>query len=116
MNELLLERPNCPPPPQGAVAWSYRQQQVEGAKPLERILLAYDATLAVCVRKDLRRTLEFLSMLRAGLDFSEGGDIARRLMSLYLYCEEQVRRKKFDECERILRELRKAWAQCGGAS
>jgi flagellar secretion chaperone FliS len=112
MNELLLEPPPRLMRQQGAVAWSYREQQVQGASPLQAILLVYDFALGACVRKELARTLEALSTLRGALDFAQGGEIATRLQSLYLYCEEQVRQQKFDGCERILRELRSAWAQC----
>jgi flagellar secretion chaperone FliS len=111
MNGLLLESPPRMLPRQGAVAWSYREQQVQGASPLQAILLVYDFALGACARKDLPRALEALSTLRGALDFVQGGDIACRLQSLYLYCEEQVRQRQYDACERILRELRAAWAQ-----
>ncbi len=109
---LLLEPPTRVKPRQGAVAWSYREQQVQGASPLQSILLVYDVALGACARQDLARALEALSVLRGALDFARGGEMATRLQSLYLYCEEQVRRRNFAECENILRELRSAWAQC----
>ena len=112
MNGLLLEPPPRQVRQQGAVAWSYREQQVQGASPLQAILLVYDFALGACIRKELPRALEALSTLRGALDLSCGGEIAARLQVLYLYCEEQVRQRKFDGCERILRELRSAWAQC----
>jgi flagellin-specific chaperone FliS len=113
---LLQQPPRREVPHRGGAAWTYRKQQVEGAGPLERILLVYDAALGACARQDLSRVLEALSALRAGLDFSGGGEIASRLLSLYLYCEEKARRRQFGETERILRELRGAWAQCAGAA
>lgn len=116
MLELLLQSPTRPAPGQGTVAWSYRQQQVQGAGPLQSILLVYDAAVAACARQDLARALEALSILRGGLDFSQGGKIAARLQSLYLYCEAQVRRRQFDESRHILRELRNAWAECAATS
>jgi flagellin-specific chaperone FliS len=76
--------------------------------------MVYDFALGACVRKDLKRTLEALSVLRSGLDFARGGEIAPQLQSLYLYCEAQVRVRKFDAAEHVLRELRSAWAQCIG--
>jgi flagellar secretion chaperone FliS len=112
MNELLVEPPPRLLRPQGAAAWSYREQQVQGASPLQAILLVYDFALGACARKELPRALEALSTLRGALDLSGGGEIAARLQVLYLYCEEQVRQRHFDGCERILRELRSAWAQC----
>ena len=112
MNQILLERPNCPMPQQGAVAWSYRQQQVQSAGPLQSILLVYDAAIMACKRGDFVLALEALSVLRGALDFARGGEIAVQLQTLYLYCEEKVRRRKFDEPGRILRELREAWSQC----
>jgi flagellin-specific chaperone FliS len=115
MLELLLQSPTRPAPPQGAVAWSYKQQQVQGAGPLQAILLAYDAAIAACARQDLARALEALSVLRGALDFARGGEIASQLQALYLYCEETVRQRRFGESTKILRELREAWAQCAPA-
>jgi len=112
MLELLLQPPTRSAPRQGSVAWSYRQQQVQGAGPLQSILLMYDAALAACARRDLARALEALSALRHALDFAQGGTIAAQLQNLYLYCEEKVRERNFDECKHILRELHEAWAQC----
>ena len=114
MNGLLLQPPVLPVPQQGVVARSYRQHQVEGAGPLQGILLVYDTAMGGCARQDMARTLEALSVLRGALNFSQGGEIAVQLQSLYLYCEEKVRQRKFDECGQILRELRSAWAQCAG--
>jgi flagellin-specific chaperone FliS len=112
---LLLEPPILPTRRQGAVAWSYREQQLQGASPLQAILMVYDFALGACVRKDLARALEALSVLRGGLDFAQGGEIALQLQNLYLFCEAQVRTKKYDAAEHILRELRSAWAQCVGS-
>ncbi len=111
MIQLLLEPPTRSKPPRGAAAWSYRQQQVQGAGPLQGILMVYDVAIVACARKDFARALEALTALRGGLDFEQGGEIAVQLQSLYLYCEEKVRQRKFTECEPILRELREAWSQ-----
>lgn len=112
---LLLEPPTRLTRRQGAVAWSYREQQIQGASPLQAILMVYDFALGACLRNDLTRALEALSVLRGGLDFAQGGEIALQLQSLYLFCEAQVRERQFDAAEHILRELRSAWAQCVGS-
>jgi flagellin-specific chaperone FliS len=114
MNALLLQ-PRIPQVrTQGAVARSYRQQHVEGAGPLQGVLLVYDTAVGACGRLDMARALEALSILRGALDFAHGGEIAVQLQSLYLYCEDRIRSRHFAEPERILRELRSAWAQCAG--
>ena len=112
---LLLEPPTLPTRRQGAVAWAYREQQLQGASPLQAILMVYDFAVGACVRKELARALDALSVLRGGLDFVQGGEIALQLQNLYLFCEAQVRERKFDAAEQILRELRSAWAQCVGS-
>jgi flagellin-specific chaperone FliS len=112
---LLLEHPTLPKRGRSAVAWSYREQQIQGASPLQAILMVYDFALGACVRKDLARALDALSVLRGGLDFAQGGEIALQLQGLYLFCETQVREKQFDVAEHVLRELRSAWAQCVGS-
>ncbi len=112
MRQLLLQSPPLSPPPGGAVAWSYKRQEVQGAGPLRAILLAYEAAIAACGRQELARALEALSLLRGALDFPRGGEMALRLQGLYLYCEEQVRRGRFGESAQILRELYGAWVRC----
>lgn len=115
MIETALPTPMRGTPSRGSAAWAYRKHQVEGADPLQCILLAYDAALAACARQELGRALEALSVLRGGLDFSVGGgEMASRLLSIYLYCEDLARQGKLGEAGRILRELREAWAQAAG--
>ncbi|MFB3816368.1 MAG: flagellar export chaperone FliS [Candidatus Methylomirabilales bacterium] len=116
MLELLLQSPPARrAAAQGAAAWSYKRQEVQSASPLQAILLAYEAAIAACLRQDLSRALEALTVLRGALDFARGGDIAARLQSLYLYCEARAREGRFGETAGILRELRDAWAQAGMA-
>ncbi|HIC90344.1 MAG TPA: flagellar protein FliS [Anaerolineae bacterium] len=88
----------------------YQRQQIEGANPLELILMAYDAAVVACTRRDLAQTTKALAILRNGLDFSQG-EIAVGLLRLYQYCADLARQGKFDEAVGLLRELRETWAE-----
>ncbi len=92
-------------------AQTYRTNQVNGASPLDLLLMTYDAALIGCGQGDLARTTKALNLLRDALDFSYDQDIAMGLFKLYQYCADLARQGEFDEAATILRELRETWAQ-----
>lgn len=70
------------------------------------------------VHNSLIKTQDIVTELMAGLDFDRGGEIARNLMSLYVFFNEKVREgnlKKDPEplvqVKAFLVDLRSAWAQ-----
>lgn len=90
---------------------TYRANQVNGASPLDLLLMAYDAALIGCGQHDLTRTIKALNLLRDTLDFSYDQEIALGFFKLYQYCADLARKGEFDEVANILRELRETWAQ-----
>lgn len=90
---------------------TYRTNQVNGAGPLDLLLMTYDAALIGCGQRDLGRTVKALTVLREALDFTYDSDIAMGFFKLYQYCADLARQGEFDEVARILRELRNTWAQ-----
>jgi len=90
---------------------SYKESQIMSATPLQLVLMAYDAALVACARRDLAKTTQAVNTLAKALDMNQG-DIAVRLYYLYQYCNDMARRGDFDEAARILRELAGAWIQC----
>ncbi|MCB0209142.1 MAG: flagellar protein FliS [Anaerolineae bacterium] len=90
---------------------TYRANQVNGASPLDLLLMTYDAALIGCGQNNLSRTINALNLLRDSLDFSYDQEIALGFFRLYQYCADLARKGEFDEVATILRELRDAWAQ-----
>lgn len=90
---------------------TYRANQVNGASPLDLLLMTYDAALIGCGQRDLGRTIKAIELLRDALDFSYDENIALGFFRLYQYCADLVRKGEYDEAAGLLRELREAWAQ-----
>jgi len=57
-------------------AQSYRTNQINGASPLDLLIMTYDATLVACSQQDLDRTTRALGVLRDALDYSYDPEIA----------------------------------------
>ena len=67
--------------------------------------------------RKLRRTEDILLHLREVLDMEQGGEIATRLESIYLFCQSYLLKArldrdpaKIDRVSAMLGELRDAWA------
>jgi len=88
----------------------YREMQISTASPLQRLLMVYDVALAGCNQRDLKRTVDALSILMSSLDMSQG-EISMRLFRLYQYCSELARDGNFDEAGQILRQLVESWVE-----
>lgn len=90
---------------------TYQMQQIFSAGPLDLLIMAYDAALVGCNRRDLEYTTRALNELRNALDFNYDADIALGFHRLYTYCNDLARKGEFDQAAAILRELRDAWVQ-----
>jgi len=118
---------------------AYREVSVRTATQGKLIVMLYDEALkqldaAVTLLKDntrqldrvhnsLIKTQDIVTELMAGLDFDRGGEIARNLMSLYVFFNEKIREgnlKKDSEpltqVRAFLADLRAAWIQIAHAS
>jgi flagellin-specific chaperone FliS len=93
---------------------TYKFNQVTSASAPELILIAYDAALAACGRQDLLRTTRALNVLRGAVD-PDHGPLAIQLMSIYQYCGDLARQRKYDEASKLLRDLRDTWAAAATA-
>lgn len=92
-------------------AQSYRMNQINGAGPLDLLIMTYDATLTACGQRDLDRTTRALGVLRDALDYSYDPDIALGFFRLYQYCGDLARKGEFEEAAGLIRELRDTWQQ-----
>ena len=89
---------------------TYCANQVEGATPGKLLLQTYDYVIASCRAGDRFRTKRGIVELMGALDL-EYLDVAGPLYRIYEYLLDIVREEKYDEAQRILMELREAWAQ-----
>lgn len=92
-------------------AQTYLTNQINGASPLDLLIMTYDAALAGCGQRDLSRTSRALGVLRDALDYSYNAEIALGFFKLYQYCGDLIRKGEYDEAAIYLRELRDAWQQ-----
>jgi flagellin-specific chaperone FliS len=90
---------------------TYQMQQIYSAGPLDLLIMAYDAALIGCNRRDLQYTTRALTELSNALDFNYDPDIALGFHRLYTWCGDLARQGEFDQAAGILRELRDAWLQ-----
>lgn len=90
---------------------TYRMNQINGASPLDLLIMAYDVALASCGQHDLDRLTRALGVLRDALDYSYDADVALGFFKLYQYCGDLARKGEFDEAAALLREIRDSWAQ-----
>jgi flagellar secretion chaperone FliS len=66
----------------------------------------------------LRRAEMIISHLQASLDYEQGGEIAPRLASIYVFCQRHLNQARLhadpnrvEQVRRLLGTLRDAWAQ-----
>ena len=110
---------------------AYRESAVLSAQPEQLIVMLYDgarrflgqAAIAMgdgqveLAHRKLRRTEDILLHLREVLDMEQGGEIATRLESIYMFCQSYLLKArldrdpaKIDRVSAMLGELRDAWA------
>ena len=116
----------------GRITQEYRKQSVNGASPLQLVIMMYDGALKymeagkhAIAHQDITRQNDQLQKaqkvvleLMACLDQDQGGDVARNLLSLYTYvlnelvranCEDHA--EPVDRCIQIFSDLRDSWVQ-----
>jgi flagellar protein FliS len=116
----------------GRITHEYRKQSVNGASPLQLVIMMYDGALKfmeagkhAIAHQDLPRQNDQLQKaqkvvleLMACIDQDQGGDVARNLISLYTYvlnelvkanCEDSA--EPVERCIKIFSELRDSWVQ-----
>lgn len=115
---------------QGRFAQEYRKNAVNGASPLQLIVMLYDGALkfmdagrAAMVGKDipkqnqmLQKAQKIVMELMSCLDMEQGGEIARNLLSLYSYVLNELVQANVsddpagvDRSIRVMSDLRESW-------
>ncbi len=89
---------------------TYRKNDVSNASPMRLIIMAYDAAITACNKRDLDVSTRALGVLKDSLNLSQG-EVAMNLMSLYLFCADGCREGKWKLVAEILSELRTTWVE-----
>jgi flagellar protein FliS len=88
----------------------YLYNEIMNLSPVELILRIYDFAIVNCKRRDAEKANRALTELISALDF-DYKDISLPLFKLYHYCQNEIRKGKFDNAISILQELRDTWAK-----
>ncbi len=110
----------------------YKETQIETSSPIKLVVILYDIILEsieLAIKfisekkydlsnKELARAQDGLIELIVALDFERGGDIAKNLYSIYLFCSRRLFEGNIEknieyikEVKNILSSLREAWEQ-----
>ena len=116
----------------GRFAHEYRKNAVNGASPLQLVVMLYDGALRfmeagkhAMAAKDIPKQNESLLRaqrivfeLMACLDMEQGGEISTNLMALYTYVVNELvdanvadKPDGIDRCIRVMSDLRETWVQ-----
>lgn len=87
---------------------TYQQNNVLSADPMKLILLLYDRAIYGCRQNDLEITWGAIRQLINSLNM-EVQPMSGYLLSIYDYCAELAREKKFDTAAMILQDIRDTW-------
>lgn len=110
---------------------AYRQTTVATASPLDLVIMLYDGAIRFLEQakkamaasdysrqnENLTKAQRIITELSVCLDLDRGGELARNLMSLYIYMNNRLAeanisddQSALDEVAGNMRELREAWA------
>jgi flagellar protein FliS len=114
----------------GRIAHEYRKNAVNGASPLQLVIMLYDGALKfmeggrhaiahndlVKQNDQLQRAQKVIMELMSCLDMEKGGEVAKNLLSLYTYVLNELVKAnvedsadRVDRCMKVMRDLRESW-------
>ncbi|MFT4604719.1 MAG: flagellar protein FliS [Rhodothermales bacterium] len=88
---------------------SYQTQAVMSASPEQLVIKLYDLGIASCHREDRHKLRAVVKELMGSLDLEDGGEIAGRLYSLYVFCMDQSSSGDLEVISDLLGGLREAF-------
>ena len=89
----------------------YLIKEILEATPQQLLIKLYDFAIVNCQKHNLEKTNAALQQLINALSFEteEVKEISIGFLKLYRYCQDQMRKKNYDEVIHILSELRSEW-------
>jgi flagellin-specific chaperone FliS len=114
--ELEKAATTVPLQPARKVVSQYRQNVQVNLSPVEIIIKTYDAAIFSLRRKDILTADKAITELILALNFDKANpksvsEVASGFLRIYEYCKLCIRKKKLEEAEKILQDLRDAWSQ-----
>lgn len=88
----------------------YKHNEIMGLSPVQLILKLYDFVIVNSKKRNYNNVSAGLTQLIAALNF-DYKEVSLGLFRLYRYCQNQSQNGNFAEVEKIIGELRSAWAQ-----
>ena len=88
----------------------YVMKEIMEATPQQLLIKIYDFAILNCKKNDLAKTTAAIQELMNALKFDDQcREISTGLYKLYLFCQEEMRKKNYDNVLKILSELRESW-------
>jgi flagellar secretion chaperone FliS len=89
----------------------YLTKDILDASPQKLLIKVYDYAITNCRKNDIHRTNKALAELISSLNFenNETKEFSLGLMSLYQFCQDQMRKENNEIVEHILIDLRTSW-------
>lgn len=88
----------------------YQMKDILDATPQQLLIKIYDFAILNCNKKNLAKTNAALQELINTLRFDDQcKEISTGFYRLYLYCQEEMRKKNYPIVLKILTELRESW-------
>jgi flagellar protein FliS len=88
----------------------YVMKEIMEATPQQLLIKIYDFAILNCKKMDLAKTNSAIQELMNALNFNDQcREISTGLYKLYLFCQEEMRKKRYDNVLKILTELRESW-------
>jgi flagellar protein FliS len=121
----------------GRIAHEYQKQNVNGASPLQLVIMLYDGALRFMEAGKhamangnldkqnyyLQKAQKIIVELMSCLDMEKGGDIAKNLFALYGYVMNELVRANIedkadaiDRSIKVMSDLRESWSEIEKAS
>lgn len=95
----------------GRARQRFIEQEIMNAPVQKLVLMVYDLIITSLQKGDMLKARAAIKELIDGLDFENGGEVARNLMSLYEYAYRLIGENRTEEATKLFEELREAWVQ-----
>jgi flagellar protein FliS len=89
----------------------FLEQEIMNAPVQKLVLLVYDLIITSLQKGDVLKARAAIRELIDGLDFENGGEVAKNLMGLYEYAYRMIGESNIDEALKVFTELRDAWVE-----
>ncbi len=89
----------------------YLNNEILSATPEQLIMRIYDFAIVNCQKHNMIKTNDALQVLINALNFDNPAakEISIGLFRLYQFCQDQMRKRKYEIVQKVLTELKESW-------